>query len=73
MTFKAGQNAKPHRDKRVRQSVCATCNKTAGPGTAVVLHFGAGGRVHKTCLAKEQKHDGASRGRREAEGAGIAV
>ncbi len=35
----------------VSQSVCRICGDTARPGSAVVLEFGAGGRVHKECLA----------------------
>jgi len=38
-------------ERRVRQSICAVCNKTVGPGKGTVLGFGAGGRVHtQTCL-----------------------
>jgi len=41
---------------RVRQSVCAVCNKTVGAGKGTVLSFGAGGRVHTLrCLAIAQK------------------
>ena len=35
--------------QRVGQSTCAACGKTALPGSAVVLHFGKAGRVHKAC------------------------
>lgn len=43
-------------DQRIRQSVCPVCGETANPGTAVVLAFGAGGRVHRAkCLAIAQK------------------
>jgi uncharacterized OB-fold protein len=34
---------------RIGQSICSVCGKTALPGSAIVIHFGAGGRVHKTC------------------------
>lgn len=30
---------------------CSVCGKEAGFGSVVVLHYGRGGRVHKTCLA----------------------
>ena len=39
----------------IRQSTCAVCGKKAPPGSAIVLHFGAGGRVHKFCAGKESK------------------
>jgi len=43
-------------ERRVRQSICAVCNKTVGPGKGTVLSFGAGGRVHtQECLAIAQK------------------
>ena len=33
----------------IRQAICRVCGKPARAGTAIVIHFGAGGRVHKTC------------------------
>ncbi len=33
----------------IRQSVCKVCGKPAGPGSAIVVDFGGGGRVHKGC------------------------
>jgi hypothetical protein len=30
----------------IGQSMCAVCGKAARPGAAVVLQYGAGGRVH---------------------------
>jgi len=44
-------------ERRVRQAVCAVCNKTVGPGKGTVLSFGAGGRrVHtQKCLALAQQ------------------
>jgi len=43
-------------ERRVRQSVCAVCNKTVGPGRGTVLNFGAGGWVHtQKCLALAQQ------------------
>jgi hypothetical protein len=38
----------------VGQSACSVCGQIARPGSAVVLNFGAGGRVHKECLARAQ-------------------
>jgi hypothetical protein len=29
---------------------CKVCGKKARPGSAIVLSYGAGGRVHRTCL-----------------------
>jgi hypothetical protein len=44
--------AKP---QAIGQSICAVCGKTARPGSALILDFGAGGRVHTTgCLALAQ-------------------
>ena len=37
------------RQSQPRQAVCAVCGQKANPGTAVVLTYGAGGRVHKVC------------------------
>ena len=40
-------------ERRVRQSICAVCGKTVGPGKGTVLSYGAGGRVHTAiCLAE---------------------
>jgi len=35
-----------------RQAKCGVCGKLARPGSAIVIHEGAGGRVHKQCAAK---------------------
>jgi hypothetical protein len=34
----------------VSQSICPQCGLTARPGSAVVVEFGKGGRVHLGCL-----------------------
>jgi hypothetical protein len=34
----------------VRQDICPKCGKKVGAGQGVVVHWGAGGKVHKTCL-----------------------
>lgn len=36
---------------KVSIRVCAICGKEARPGSAVVLTYGAGGRVHKACFS----------------------
>lgn len=33
----------------VRQARCAVCGKYCGPGSGIVLSFGGGGRIHKSC------------------------
>jgi len=35
-----------------RQAKCGVCGKLARPGSAIVIHEGAGGRVHKQCAQK---------------------
>ena len=43
-------------ERRVRQSICAVCNKSVGPGRGTVLSCGAGGRVHtQKCLSLAQQ------------------
>jgi hypothetical protein len=33
---------------------CKLCGRTAAPGSAVLLAFGANGRIHKKCLPEGQ-------------------
>ena len=39
------------RAKTPSQGLCSVCGKKAGPGTAIVVFYGAGGRQHKCCAA----------------------
>jgi hypothetical protein len=48
-TQESTQPAKPSTRGAIRQSVCSVCGKRAGPGSAIVVHFGAGGRIHIAC------------------------
>ena len=32
------------------QSVCERCGKVAEVGSGLVIRYGAGGRIHKTCV-----------------------
>jgi hypothetical protein len=41
--------------KRVGQSTCPVCGRLERPGAGIVLHFGAGGRVHRERHALAQK------------------
>jgi hypothetical protein len=37
-----------------RQAKCAICGKLARPGSAIVRHEGAGGRVHQKCAVTQE-------------------
>lgn len=36
------------------QSGCRRCGKCVEPGSAVVISYGAGGRIHKACVLPEE-------------------